>query len=75
MKNTIKPKIEEYRGKEIENGFKFSNSINHFILTGEMDDFISEWLNKEEIEKIIKSIPIKTIKDIELLTMQNANDE
>ena len=75
LKNTVKPKIEEYRGKEIEYGFKFSNSINHFILTGEMNDFISEWWTKDEVEKIISSIPSKTIKDIELITTQNNNDE
>ena len=33
--NTMKPKVEEYRGKEIEYGFNFSNSINHFIISGE----------------------------------------
>jgi hypothetical protein len=75
LKSTMKPKIEEYRGKEIEYGFKFSNSINHFILTAEMDEFIAEWLTVEEVEKIVSSIPIKTIKDIELITTQNNNDE
>jgi hypothetical protein len=75
LKNTIKPKIEEYRGMEIEYGFKFSNSINHFILTDEMDEFISEWWTKDEVEKIVSSIPSKTIKDIELITIQNNNDE
>ena len=75
LKSTMKPKIEEYRGKEIEYGFKFSNSINHFNLTAEMDEFIAEWLTIEEVEKIVSAIPIKTIKDIELITTQNNNDE
>lgn len=74
LKSTMKPKIEEYRGKEIEYGFKFSNCINHFILTGERDEFIAEWLTQVEVEQIVASIPIKTIKDIELITTQN-NDE
>ncbi len=73
LKNTMKPKIEEYRGKEIEYGFKFSNSINHFIISGEADEFISEWLRKAEIESIVSQIPMKTIKDIELIT-QNIDD-
>jgi hypothetical protein len=75
LKSTMKPKIEEYRGKEIEYGFKFSNSINHFILTRELDEFIAEWLSAKEVEKIVSTIPIKTIKDIELITIQNDNDE
>lgn len=75
LKSTMKPKIEEYRGKEIEYGFKFSNSINHFILTAEMDEFIAEWLTVKEVGKIVSAIPIKTIKDIELITIQNDNDE
>lgn len=75
LKSTMKPKIEEYRGKEIEYGFKFSNSINNFILTAEMDEFIAEWFTAAEVEKIISSIPIKIIKDIELITSQNNNDE
>lgn len=75
LKNTMKPKIEEYRGKEIEYGFKFSNCINHFILTGERDEFIAEWLTQEEVEKVVASIPTKTIKDIELISTQNNNDE
>ncbi len=75
LKNKMKPMIEEYRGKEIEYGFKFSNSINHFILTEEMDEFISEWWTKLEVDKIVNSIPTKTIKGIELVTIQNNNDE
>lgn len=76
VKTNILPTISEYKGKEIEYGFKFSNSINHFITTdGEMDEFISEWFTIAEVEKIVSSIPIKTVKDIELLTMQNSNDE
>lgn len=71
LKNTMKPKIEEYRGKEIEYGFKFSNSINHFIISGEADEFISEWLTTAEIEEIVSQIPVKTIKDIELITTNN----
>jgi uncharacterized Fe-S cluster-containing protein len=71
LKNKMKPKIEEYRGMEIEYGFKFSNSINHFIISGEADDFISEWLTKNEIENIVAQIPVKTIKDIELITQNN----
>lgn len=71
LKNTMKPKIEEYRGKEIEYGFKFSNSINHFIISGEADEFISEWLTIAEIENIVSQIPVKTIKDIELITTNN----
>lgn len=71
LKNTMKPKIEEYRGKEIEYGFKFSNSINHFIISGEADEFISEWLTTAEIENIVSQIPVKTIKDIELITTNN----
>lgn len=71
LKNTMKPKIEEYRGKEIEYGFKFSSSINHFITTGEADEFISEWLTTAEIENIVSQIPMKTIKDIELITTNN----
>ena len=75
LRNTMKPKIEEYRGMEIEYGFKFSNSINHFIISGEADEFLSEWLTNEEINKIVTSLPIRTIKEIELLTIQNNNDE
>lgn len=71
LKNTMKPKIEEYRGMEIEYGFKFSNSINHFIISGEADDFISEWLTKNEIENIVLQIQVKTIKDIEQITQNN----
>lgn len=71
LKNTMKPKIEEYRGKEIEYGFKFSNSINHFIISREADEFISEWLTTAEIENIVLQIPVKTIKDIELITTNN----
>jgi len=71
LKNTMKPKIEEYRGKEIEYGFKFSNSMNHFIISGEADEFISEWLTIAEIENIVSQIPMKTIKDIELITTNN----
>ena len=71
LKNTMKPKIEGYRGKEIEYGFKFSNSINHFIISGEADEFISEWLKTTEIENIVSQIPVKTIKDIELITQNN----
>lgn len=71
LKNTLKPKIEEYRGMEIEYGFKFSNSINHFIISGEADEFISEWLTKTEIENIVSQIPVRTIKDIELITTNN----
>lgn len=71
LKNTMKPKIEEYRGKEIEYGFKFSNSINYFIISGEADEFISEWLTTAEIENIVSQIPVKTIKDIELITTNN----
>ena len=71
LKNTMKPKIEEYRGMEIEYGFKFSNSINHFIISGEADDFISEWLTKNEIENIVSQIQVKTIKDIEQITQNN----
>lgn len=71
LKNTMKPKIEEYRGKEIEYGFKFSNSINHFIISNEADEFISEWLTTAEIENIVSQIPVKTIKDIELITTNN----
>ncbi len=67
----MKPKIEEYRGKEIEYGFKFSNSINNFIITKDADEFISEWLTKSEIENIRAQIPEKTIKDIELITQNN----
>ena len=51
------------------------NSINNFILTAEMDEFIAEWFTAAEVEKIISSIPIKIIKDIELITSQNNNDE
>lgn len=69
LKNRMKPKIEEYRGMEIEYGFKFSNSMNHFIITGEADEFISEWLTKGEIENIVSQILTKTIKDIELITI------
>ncbi len=71
LKNTMKPKIEEYRGMEIEYGFKFSNSINHFIISGEEDDFISQWLTKNEIENIVSQIQVKTIKDIEQITQNN----
>ncbi len=71
LKNSMKPKIEEYRGMEIEYGFKFSNSINHFIISGEADEFISEWQTKAEIENIVKQIPVRTIKDIELITQNN----
>ncbi len=71
LKNTMKPKIEEYRGMEIEYGFKFSNSINHYIISGEADDFISEWLTKSEIENIVLQIQVKTIKDIEQITQNN----
>ncbi|MCX7649846.1 MAG: hypothetical protein N2050_04770 [Flavobacteriales bacterium] len=71
LKNTMKPKIEEYRGKEIEYGFKFSNSINHYIITGEVDEFISEWLKNEELDNIVSQIPVKTIKEIELITTNN----
>ena len=71
LKNTLKPKIEEYRGMEIEYGFKFSNSINHFIISGEADEFISEWLTTTEIENIVSQIPVRTIKDIELITTNN----
>lgn len=71
LKNTMKPKIEEYRGMEIEYGFKFSNSINHFIISGEADEFISELLTTAEIKNIVSQIPMKTIKDIELITTNN----
>jgi len=71
LKNTMKPKIEEYRGMEIEYGFKFSNSINHFIISGEADEFISEWLTVAEIENIVSQIPVRTIKDVELITQDN----
>lgn len=71
LKNTMKPKIEEYRGMEIEYGFKFSNSINHFIISGEADEFISEWLTTAEIENIVSQILVRTIKDIELITQNN----
>lgn len=71
LKNTMKPKIEEYRGKEIEYGFKFSNSINHFIISGEAETFISEWLTTTEIENIASQIQVRTIKDIELITQNN----
>ncbi|MFA6925051.1 MAG: hypothetical protein WC223_12470 [Bacteroidales bacterium] len=71
LKNTMKPKIEEYRGMEIEYGFKFSSSINHYIISGEADDFISEWLTKNEIEDIVSQIQVKTIKDIEQITQNN----
>ncbi len=71
LKNTMKPKIEEYRGMEIEYGFKFSNSINHFIISGEEYEFISEWLTTAEIENIVSQIPVRTIKDIELITQNN----
>lgn len=71
LKNTMKPKIEEYRGMEIEYGFKFSNSINNFIISGEADEFISEWLTTTEIENIVSKIPVRTIKDIELITQNN----
>jgi hypothetical protein len=73
LKNTMKPKIEEYRGMEIEYGFKFSNSINNFIILEETDEFISDWLTKKEIENIVSQIPVRTIKDIELIT-QNSDD-
>lgn len=71
LKNTIKPKIEEYRGMEIEYGFKFSNSINQFIISNEVDEFISEFLTLTEIEKIKSHIPEKTIKNIEIINQNN----
>jgi hypothetical protein len=73
LKNIMKPKIEEYRGMEIEYGFKFSNSINHFIISGEADEFISEFLTIAELEKIRSQIPERTIKEVELIT-QNSDD-
>ena len=76
VRNTMLPFIHDYNGKMIEYGFKLSDSINHFLITGEMDEFISEWYpKKEEVEKIVTQIPIKTIKDIELLTIKSQPDE
>lgn len=75
VKTKILPTITEYKGKEIEYGFKFSNSINHFILTEERDEFIAEWQTKKEIEGIVSKIKIKIIKEIELITTQNNDDE
>lgn len=76
VRNTMLPFIHDYNGKMIEYGFKLSDSINHFLITGEMDEFISEWYpKKEEVEKIVTQIPIKTIKDIELLTIKSEPDE
>ncbi|MBU4306120.1 MAG: hypothetical protein KJ893_10960 [Candidatus Omnitrophica bacterium] len=75
VRNDILPFISDYRGKEIEYGFKLSESINSYLISGEMDEFISEWYAKNDIEKIVSQIPVKTIKDIELLTKKSENDE
>jgi hypothetical protein len=69
LKNTMKPIIDEYRGLEIEYGFKFSNSINNFILTKETNEFISKWFSVDKIEEIVSKMKIKKIKKIE----QNLN--
>jgi hypothetical protein len=75
VRNTMLPFIHDYNGKMIEYGFRLSESINQFLITGEMDEFISEWYSKEEIERIVAQIQIKTIKNIELLTIKNEADE
>lgn len=75
VRNTMLPFIHDYNGKMIEYGNTFSDSINHFIITGEMDEFISEWYSKEEIERIVAQIQRKAIKNIELLTTKMETDE
>jgi len=74
IKNAMKPKIEEYRGKEIEYGFKFSNGINNYIISGEIDNFLTEWLKQSELDQIVTQIPKKTIKNIELITIENTDE-
>jgi hypothetical protein len=75
VRNTMLPTIHDFNGKMIEYGFKFSESINHYLTTGEMDDFVSEWYKPEEIEKIAFQIPVKTIKEIELITTNDKTDD
>lgn len=75
IKTTILPFISDYKGRRIEYGDKFRDSINNYLITGEIDEFTSEWYSKKEVDEIVSQIPIKTIKDIELLTTKNSIDE
>ncbi|MBI4844498.1 MAG: hypothetical protein HY809_09280 [Nitrospirae bacterium] len=75
VRNTILPFIHDYNGKMIEYGFRLSESINHFLTTEEIDAFISDWYNRSEVEKIASQIPIKKVKDFELLTTRSNVDD
>lgn len=75
LQSEMLPTISEYRGKSIEYGFKFSESINNYLINQELDSFISEWYTEREIEKIVSQISIMTIKKIELLTFKEVQNE
>ena len=75
VRNVILPFIHDYNGKLIEYGFKLSESVNNYLTSRGMDEFISEWYSKNEVEQIASQIPVKTIKDIELLTRKSEDNE
>ena len=75
LKNKILPTIHDFDGKRIKEGFKFSDGINYFLITGEINEYLSKWYSKEELEKIVDQISSKTIKDIELLITKNNTDD
>ncbi|MBF0229661.1 MAG: hypothetical protein HQK63_08750 [Desulfamplus sp.] len=75
LRTQILPIMKEYSGKNIKEGFKFSEGINHFLITGEINEYLSGCYSQEELEKIASQIPIKKIKDIQQLELENKEDD
>lgn len=71
VRNEMIPSIHEYEGKLIKEGFNFSDGINNYLITGEINEYLSQWYTKEQLTNIVSKIEIKTIKDIELITHNN----
>lgn len=71
VRNSMIPAIHDYEGKLVKEGFSFSEGINHYLITREINEYLSQWYSKEHLEEIVKKIEPKTIKDIELITQNN----
>ena len=71
VRTEIMPTIHEYEGKLVKEGFNFSEGINSYLMTGEMNEYLSQWYTREQLTNIVSRIEMKTIKDIELITQSN----
>ncbi len=71
IRKHIIPTIHEFEGKLVKEGLAFSEGINHYLITGEINDYLSQWYSKEKLEIIAKNIETKTIKSTELIAQNN----